>query len=238
MTLTPLTAISPVDGRYARQTEPLRAIFSEYGLIRRRVVVEIEWLLALADAPDIPEATLPSAAHRQQLRALVTEFDLSAAERVKAIEATTNHDVKAVEYYIKEQLGKEQLGKEQLGSQTPLAPLLEYVHFACTSEDINNLAYALMLRDARADVRLRPVVDAVRETRAPPRQLLLRTHLQVVLGRGALDLPAKPVRRDRPELWLDGDACRVPRGETEVPAGVVAGRSQVALGDLDPGGRA
>ena len=131
-----LTALSPLDGRYAPKLELLRPIFSEYGLIQRRVAVEIAWLHALCDAPGIPEARALTADERAFLDALAERFSVEDARRVKAIEAVTNHDVKAVEYFIKERL-----------AGTPLAPLGEFVHFACTSEDINNLAHALMLRD-------------------------------------------------------------------------------------------
>ena len=152
MTLSALTAISPIDGRYARQTEKLRPIFSELGLIHRRVRVEIQWLLALADETSIPEVTMPDTSVRKRLEALANDFDEQAATRVKAIESTTNHDVKAVEYYI----------KECFADEPDLEELLEYVHFACTSEDINNLSHALMLKDARDEV-LAPMMRAVIE---------------------------------------------------------------------------
>jgi adenylosuccinate lyase len=150
MALDPLEALSPLDGRYAGKAAPLRAEFSEAALMRRRIEVEVEWLLALGDAPGIPEVAPFAEAQRDALRALHRRFSLDDARRIKAIEATTNHDVKAVEYFI----------KEQLAGDASLAGALEFVHFACTSEDINNLAYALMLRDARAGVLL-PAIDAV-----------------------------------------------------------------------------
>lgn len=150
MTLSALTAISPIDGRYARQTEKLRPIFSELGLIHRRVRVEIQWLMALTNEAAIPEVTMPDPGVRERLEALANDFDEKAAMRVKAIESTTNHDVKAVEYYI----------KECFADEPELEELLEYVHFACTSEDINNLSHALMLKDARDDVLI-PVMRAV-----------------------------------------------------------------------------
>ena len=152
MTLSALTAISPIDGRYARQTEKLRPIFSELGLIHRRVRVEIQWLLALAEETSIPEVTMPDTSVRKRLEALANDFDEQAATRVKTIESTTNHDVKAVEYYI----------KECFADEPDLEELLEYVHFACTSEDINNLSHALMLKDARDEV-LAPMMHAVIE---------------------------------------------------------------------------
>jgi len=145
-----LTALSPLDGRYAAKVDALRPIFSEYGLIHARIRVEIEWLIALAAAPQIAELAPFSAAQTARLRALVETFSVEDAARVKTIEATTNHDVKAVEYFI----------KERLGGDAELAPALEFVHFACTSEDINNLAYALMLRRARDEVLL-PALDGL-----------------------------------------------------------------------------
>ncbi len=145
-----LLALSPLDGRYAGKVAALRPIFSEFGLIKARVRVEVEWLLALADEPGIVElAALPDSAVAR-LRALADNFDTSDAARVKEIERTTNHDVKAVEYFI----------KEKLKDDASLATALEFVHFACTSEDINNLSYSLMLRQARDEVLL-PALDAL-----------------------------------------------------------------------------
>jgi adenylosuccinate lyase len=143
-----LTALSPLDGRYAGKVEALRPIFSEFGLMHRRVQVEIEWLLALAAEGAIVELPPFSGAQVDQLRAIANGFSVADGERVKAIEATTNHDVKAVEYFI----------KERIGADPALAQAKEFVHFACTSEDINNLSYALMLRDAREGVLL-PMFD-------------------------------------------------------------------------------
>ena len=151
-----LTALSPIDGRYAAKADALRPIFSESGLIRARVQVEVEWLLALAAEPGIAElGTLPAAA-AERLRQLARDFGNDDAARVKAIERETNHDVKAVEYFI----------KERLRGDAELAPALEFVHFACTSEDINNLAYALMLKRGRDEVMLpalRRVVATLRQ---------------------------------------------------------------------------
>jgi adenylosuccinate lyase len=145
-----LTALSPLDGRYAGKVEPLRPVFSEFGLMHRRVKVEIEWLLALAAEPGIAELPPFSGEQVEQLRGIADGFGVADGERVKAIEATTNHDVKAIEYFI----------KERIGADPALAQAKEFVHFACTSEDINNLSYALMLRDAREGVLL-PMFDRV-----------------------------------------------------------------------------
>jgi adenylosuccinate lyase len=147
--LNPLLAISPVDGRYGSKCDSLREITSEYGLIRNRVRVEVHWLEALARHPDIKEVPAPSAEAAWQLRNVSQSFSLQGAARIKEIERTTNHDVKAVEYYI----------KEQMENNTELKSIGEFVHFACTSEDINNLSYSLMLADARK-VML-PVMDKV-----------------------------------------------------------------------------
>ncbi|WP_242163015.1 adenylosuccinate lyase [Lysobacter sp. M15] len=147
---TQLLALSPLDGRYAGKVDALRPIFSEYGLIAARVRVEIEWLLALADEAGIAELASLTGAQAARLRELAGTFSVADAARVKAIERTTNHDVKAVEYFI----------KERLADDAELGPSLEFVHFACTSEDINNLSYALMLARARADVLL-PAIDGL-----------------------------------------------------------------------------
>lgn len=141
MDLSPLTAVSPIDGRYADKTAPLRDVFSEFGLIQRRVRVEIAWLLALCDEPGLPETGTLTPAQRAEIQAIADGFSLADAERVKAIEATTRHDVKAVEYLIRERLPKD------------CAHLSEFIHFACTSEDINNMAHALQLRDGLAVLR-------------------------------------------------------------------------------------
>ena len=142
MELNSLTAISPLDGRYADKTIDLRPIFSEFGLIRHRVTVEIRWLQSLADHPGIPEVPPFSPQARVQLERIVDEFGVVDAQRIKAIERSTNHDVKAVEYLI----------KEKIAGIPELENVSEFVHFACTSEDINNLAYALMLKDLQETV--------------------------------------------------------------------------------------
>ncbi|WP_292999851.1 adenylosuccinate lyase [Nevskia sp.] len=148
MNLSSLTAISPIDGRYASKTEGLRLIFSEYGLIRYRVEVEVRWLQALAAHPGIPEVPALSDAAQARLADICNGLDVTEAAKVKHLEKTTNHDVKAVEYYL----------KSMVAGDAELAAISEFIHFACTSEDINNLAYALMLRDARELVLL-PALD-------------------------------------------------------------------------------
>jgi adenylosuccinate lyase len=142
MKVSALRALSPADGRYAAKVNDLRDIFSEYGLIRYRVLVEVRWLQCLADEAAIEELAPPSSVMKDVLNNIVDDFSLDDAERVKAIEATTNHDVKAVEYFIREKLGD--------GPETQ--SLKDFLHFGCTSEDINNLSYALMLRSGRSEV--------------------------------------------------------------------------------------
>lgn len=144
MALSTLTAISPLDGRYATKTTLLRPIFSEYGLMRNRVKVEIYWLLALTECKEIKELKPLTLKAKKQCMALFEKFSETDAAAIKKIEQTTNHDVKAIEYFIKQAFAK----------QRDLAAISEFVHFACTSEDINNLAYALMLADAREQVLL------------------------------------------------------------------------------------
>jgi len=143
MELTALTAVSPVDGRYGSKTSDLRSIFSEFGLIRFRVEVEVRWLQKLAAHTGISEVPALSAEANAVLDQLVANFSVTDAERIKEIERTTNHDVKAVEYFI----------KERIGANAELAAVSEFVHFACTSEDINNLSHALMLKNGVAVMR-------------------------------------------------------------------------------------
>jgi adenylosuccinate lyase len=173
MELTALTAISPVDGRYGNKVSVFREIFSEYGLIRNRVTVEIRWLQKLAAHPGVAEVPAFSADANGVLDRLVSEFSLEDAERIKDIERTTNHDVKAVEYFI----------KEKIASVPELHAVTEFVHFACTSEDINNLSHALMLREG-LDHGLLPAMDRVVDKLAQlshdhaEQPMLSRTHGQ------------------------------------------------------------
>ena len=189
-----LLALSPLDGRYAGKVDPLRPVFSEFGLIHARVRVEVEWLLALAAEPGIAELPAFDDAQVATLRQLAEGFSVADAARVKEIERTTNHDVKAVEYFI----------KERLGDDPKLAGALEFVHFACTSEDINNLSYALMLREARDAVmvpKLDALVDRLRamahEHAALP--MLSRTHGQTAspttLGKELANVVARLARQ-------------------------------------------
>jgi adenylosuccinate lyase len=173
MDLTPLTALSSVDGRYAGRTRELRPICSEYGLIHRRLIVEIRWFQALAAHPGIPELPALSDDAIDFLDELIDGFDEAAAERVKQIEAVTNHDVKAVEYYL----------KERFAELNELDRSVEFLHFACTSEDINNLSYALIVKDLHETVMTgwfrqvdRALAGLAHEHAAQP--MLSRTHGQ------------------------------------------------------------
>ena len=175
-----LTALSPLDGRYAQQTALLRPYFSEFALMRARVEVEVEWLIHLSEQGSIDAvADMPtcSAAGKKFLRELVRDFSLADARKIKTIEATTNHDLKAVEYFLKEMVG----GEKSLTSIQ--APIQEFIHFACTSEDINNLAYGLMLKRAREEImapRMQLLVERLRALAAmhADQPMLARTHGQ------------------------------------------------------------
>ncbi len=172
MSLSPLNAISPIDGRYGSKTEKLRDIFSEYGLIKARVLVEVRWLQQLANHADITEVPTFSAEANAFLENLLENFGEAQAQRIKAIEATTNHDVKAVEYFL----------KESIQDQPELAAVSEFIHFACTSEDINNLSHALMLKDGRKVLQedMQGVIDRLQDLSLAlaEQPLLSRTHGQ------------------------------------------------------------
>jgi adenylosuccinate lyase len=168
-----LTALSPLDGRYAGKVDTLRGYFSEFGLIRFRVLVEIEWLKALSAQTDIPEIAPFSAATIAQLDAINTNFSEADAEAIKTIEKRTNHDVKAIEYWL----------RDQLSGNPETVKVLEFIHFACTSEDINNLSHALMLKGAREAVMLPALQGLIARLKDLSHQLadlpmLCRTHGQ------------------------------------------------------------
>ncbi len=198
MKLSSLSALSPIDGRYADKTWDLREFFSEYGLMRYRVMVEIRWLQALAAHDGVPEVPNLSAEAATELNQIIDGFDESEAQRIKAIEDTTNHDVKAVEYYL----------KEKISNNKELSNISEFFHFACTSEDINNLAHALMLRDARAKHilpnmdKLLKAITALAHMHADT-PMLSRTHGQTAspttLGK-EMAVFAQRLRRQREQL--------------------------------------
>jgi adenylosuccinate lyase len=171
--LTPLTALSPLDGRYRAKVAALAEHFSEFGLMRQRVRVELAWLEALSDEPGIAEVPPLSAATRALFSTVQRDFSVADAERIKAIERTTNHDVKAVEYWL----------KERFANVVEVTRASEFIHFACTSEDINNLAHGLMLVDARRDVVLPAVALLIGDLRILAHDhaalpMLARTHGQ------------------------------------------------------------
>jgi adenylosuccinate lyase len=168
-----LKALSPIDGRYAAKVNPLRNLASEYGLIRFRVLVEVRWLQWLADERTISELVPLSPLTKSVLNRVVDEFSTDDAERIKKIEATTNHDVKAIEYYL----------KSRIADETESDNLVDFVHFGCTSEDINNVAYALILRRVRDDVLLPAMKDLTNRIRSLATEyaempMLSRTHGQ------------------------------------------------------------
>ena len=173
MDLSLLTALSPVDGRYASKTNELREYFSEFGLLKYRVIVEVRWLQRLAATSEIKEVPAFSAEANEHLNKIVASFNEADAQRIKDIEKTTNHDVKAVEYFL----------KEQVANEPELNAVSEFIHFACTSEDINNLSHALMLKEARdavilpyMDKLIAALRDLTKEYRSIP--MMARTHGQ------------------------------------------------------------
>ena len=195
MELTQLTAISPVDGRYGQKTDALRPIFSEYGLIRHRVIVEVRWLQALAAHEGIAEVPALSSHADHLLNDIIENFSEQDAQRVKNIERTTNHDVKAVEYFL----------KEKTEGNSELQAISEFIHFGCISEDINNLAHALILREARNQALLPLLDDVIRAIselakRYADKPMLSRTHGQTAspttVGKEMANVSAR-LRRQR-----------------------------------------
>jgi adenylosuccinate lyase len=215
MTLSALTSLSPLDGRYAAKVDPLRAQFSEFGLIRRRLQVELEWLKALAAEPHFTEIPAFSPLTVAALDQLLAGFDPQQAAGVKAIEAVTNHDVKALEYWI----------RQQLANNAEVMRVAEFIHFACTSEDINNLAHALMLKAARDDTML-PMLDSVvarlrelaHEHAAQP--MMSRTHGQ----------PATPTTLGKE---MANVAYRLERGRSRIAAVSLLGKINGAVGNYN-----
>jgi adenylosuccinate lyase len=215
MTLSALTALSPLDGRYAGKIEPLRRYFSELGLIRYRVLVEVEWLKALAAEPKIREVPCFSKATIKKLDAVVADFSDADGARVKKIEAVTNHDVKAIEYFL----------KEKLGGNREVARVAEFIHFACTSEDINNLCHALMLKAARDEVML-PGLDAIVER--------LRTIAHEQAGAAMLahthGQPASPTTLGKE---IANVVARLKRARGRIAAVTMLGKANGAVGNYN-----
>jgi len=210
---SPLTALSPLDGRYARSADPLRPFFSEYALIRYRVRVELAWLMALAAEPAIAELKPFSRATLAGLKQLLANFSENDSQQIKDIEAETNHDVKAIEYWLKARLGR---NREVQGA-------LEFIHFAATSEDINNLAYALMLTESREQVmlpKLDQIIAVLREAaqRHAALAMLARTHGQ----------PASPTTLGKE---LANFVHRLRRARTRIAVVPLLGKMNGAVGN-------
>jgi len=179
MDLNSLSAVSPIDGRYGSKTSELRPIFSEFGLIRHRVLVEIRWLQMLAAHEEIQEVPALSEPANSLLDSIIDNFSIDDAQQIKSIERTTNHDVKAVEYFLKEKI----VDNEESSAGKELMSINEFIHFACTSEDINNLSHALMLSEARSEVilpQLNEVIDGITKLAhdLADTPMLCRTHGQ------------------------------------------------------------
>lgn len=210
-----LTALSPLDGRYAGKTEALRQLFSEYGLMHQRVRVELAWFMALAEEPGVTEVPPLSTDVADFLATLAASFDPTAAAQIKEIESTTNHDMKAVEYYL----------KERMAEQPALKRVSEFVHFGCTSEDINNLAYGLMLKQGREDLLL-PMMDRMIERlralahRYADLAMLSRTHGQ----------PASPSTLGKE---IANIVVRVRRQRDQLKAVVILGKMNGAVGNYN-----
>jgi adenylosuccinate lyase len=212
---SPLTALSPLDGRYAKSVEPLRTYFSEHGLIRYRVLIELSWLRALSEERAIRELKPFSAATRASLARLLEDFSEHDSERIKNIEAEINHDVKAIEYWLK--------GK--LGASKEVSRALEFIHFACTSEDINNLSYALMFAESRARVMLPKLDELIRALRAMAHRyarlpMLSRTHGQ----------PASPSTLGKE---LANYVHRLRRARASIAAVAILGKANGAVGNYN-----
>ncbi|WP_022962580.1 adenylosuccinate lyase [Halopseudomonas pelagia] len=215
MQLSSLTAVSPVDGRYGSKTASLRPIFSEYGLIRCRVQVEVRWLQCLAAHPGIPEIGPFSDEANALLNRLVDDFQLEHAERIKEIERTTNHDVKAVEYLL----------KEQVAGLPELQAVNEFIHFACTSEDINNLSHALMLSAGRDRVMLPLMHRVVAALRA-----LAVAHADVPLLSRTHGQPASPTTMGKE---LANVVYRLERQISQISAVPLLGKINGAVGNYN-----
>ena len=189
-----LSAISPIDGRYSSKVDELRPIFSEYGLIKQRVTIEILWLIALSKDTKIPEIPLFSDAITKILHGIISSFSLADAEAIKVIEKATNHDVKAVEYWL----------KDTLKNEKEIKKVSEFIHFGCTSEDINNLAYALMLKEGIKEIILPKIISLQKKINSYAQEyadlpLLARTHGQAAspttLGKEFANINARLIRQ-------------------------------------------
>ncbi|MBT8114247.1 MAG: adenylosuccinate lyase [Arenicella sp.] len=213
--LSATTALTPLDGRYGSKLAALRPIFSEFGLIKYRSLVEVRWLQALADEEKISQVPAFSETSNKQLQSIIDNFSPADADQVKAIEATTNHDVKAVEYFL----------KQKSATIGEVAAVAEFFHFACTSEDINNLSYALMIKDAREQVVVplfRELVDAIKAlaTEHADLPMLARTHGQ----------PASPTTLGKE---MRNVVARLERQIEQIEAVVILGKINGATGNYN-----
>lgn len=215
MQLSELTAISPVDGRYGSKTTDYKSIFSEYGLIRHRVLVEVRWLKALADEPGIAEVPVLSDAAAKVLNSIETEFSTDDAQRIKDIERTTNHDVKAVEYFL----------KEKIAGNAELEAVTEFIHFACTSEDINNLSHALMLSAGRDTVLLKQMDEVIDKMKSIALQLAEQPMLSKTHGQ-----PASPSTMGKE---LANVVYRLQKQRNQVAAVEILGKANGAVGNYN-----
>ena len=215
LALTALTALSPLDGRYGHKVVALRGFFSEFALIKYRVHVEIEWLIALSLEPQIKECLPFSQATIDSLRTAAQRFSVSDAERVKSIEATTNHDVKAVEYWL----------RERFADNTEVTKSQAFIHFACTSEDINNLSHALMLKSAREAVLL-PALAGICSRLAT----LAHTHAAVAMLAHTHGQPASPTTLGKE---MANVAYRLQRGQKTVADVEMLGKINGAVGNYN-----
>jgi len=215
MASSSLTALSPLDGRYAAKVAPLRALFSEYALIRFRVLVEVEWLKALASEPTIAEVKAFSEPTTKVLDALVSNFSEADGEAVKAIEARTNHDVKAIEYFL----------KERLATNEEVSGVAEFIHFACTSEDINNLCHSLMLKQARDEV-LMPALDVIITSLTR----LAHEHADISMLAHTHGQPASPTTLGKE---MANVASRLKRARDKVAAITLLGKANGAVGNYN-----
>jgi adenylosuccinate lyase len=215
MPLSTLTALSPLDGRYHTRVEPLRALFSEQALIRFRVLIEVEWLKALAAEPAIAEVPAFSPSTIAQLDALVAGFSEKEGAAVKKIEAETNHDVKAIEYLL----------KDKLGGNPEVARVLEFIHFACTSEDINNLSHALMLKEAREKVMLPAIGGIIDRLRT-----LAHRHAELPMLAHTHGQPASPTTLGKE---MANVVARLERAKTRIAAVALLGKINGAVGNYN-----
>ena len=215
MELSPLTAISPVDGRYGPKVSALRPIFSEFGLIHHRVQVEVRWLQALATDKAIEEVPSLSAAANSLLDTIVTDFNKDDAARVKDIESTTNHDVKAVEYFL----------KEKISGNAELEAISEFIHFACTSEDINNLAYALILKHGRDEILVPAISQTIEKLTA-----LAKAHADEALLSRTHGQPASPSTMGKE---LANTVYRMQRQLAQINAVPILGKINGAVGNYN-----